>query len=163
MKRLSILLVICLGLFVACATRTTWSSTGPYLGYDEDLTFRVDEDEGFSANRPEYLMKYWTLSEVKIADEAALGVPIEKRLFVVEKEGYLYFSLAYSYEHYVWGPSPQDPDLITTTGKYWVSGLDRYKTTLTGSQRRRPTQRPDSALGKSPVPNQSPPPRVAHH
>lgn len=117
-------------LFASCASQSRPNPTAPYLGYDEARAFKVDVDEDFSAKRPEYLMKYWTLSPVMLADRKVLLEPVAKRLFPVEKDGFLYFSIAYEYEHYVRGPSPQDPKLVTTTAKYWVYGLDRYKTPL---------------------------------
>ena len=130
MKRALILVSICLGLLAGCASKAKLGIAGPYLDYDEARGFKVDEDEDFSSRRPEYLMKYWTLSPVKLADRKVLSEASTKRLFPVEKEGFLYFSIAYPYEHYVWGPSTQDPKLITIKAKYWVYGLDRYKTPL---------------------------------
>ena len=137
------LLAVCLGLFAGCATDSKSSFTGPYLGYEETRVVRVDEDQDFSSKRPPYLMKYWTLSAVKIADESILNISSEKRLFAAQKEGFLYFSVAYPYEHYAWSPSPQEPKLITTTAKYWVYGLDRYKTQVVNSEKKKPNPKCD--------------------
>lgn len=130
MKTGSIIVLLCLGFLGGCISKSQVATAGPYLGYDEAQLFKVDEDEGFSSERPNYLKKYWTLSSVNLADREVLSVPTSKRLFPIKKDGFLYFSLAYEYEHYVWGPSPQDPKLVTTTAKYWVFGLNRYKTPL---------------------------------
>ena len=126
MKKTVTFIVVAIGLLTGCVgPRLTF--TGPYLGYDESRSFDVDQDRAFAEGRPKALMKYWTMSEVRTADDRALSSPKERRLFPAKKNGYIYFSLAYSYEYYVWDSSPEDPNLLTTTGNYWVEKLDRFK------------------------------------
>ena len=97
------------------------------MGYDESRRFAVDEDDAFSTERPKYLMKYWTITAVETPDQRVLEKSEGKRLFESEKDGYYYFCVSYLYEHYVWGPSEKDSNMVTTTAKYWVYGLNRYK------------------------------------
>lgn len=129
MKRRLAALAIIGGLFAGCvATKSPPSFSGPYLGYDESRPFSVDQDAHFSSQRPQGLMKYWTISGVKVADQSILSLPPEKRLFVAEKNGFLYFSTEYRYEHPIWGSSPDGTGSAVMTATYWVYGLDRFMT-----------------------------------
>ena len=75
-------------------------------------------------------MRYVTITAVEIPDERVLEESKGKRLFESEKDGFLYFSIPYTYEHYVWGPSDRDQKDATPTEKYWVHGLQRYKVSI---------------------------------
>lgn len=120
--------VVLTGLMLAaCASTAPQRFTGDYLGFDEQRAFRVDDDESFSFSRPEKLMKYWQLSAVKDADLACFQKARAGMLFPAVKGPWLYFSVAYDYEHYVDGPVPENPDLVATIAKYWVQGLNRYR------------------------------------
>ena len=135
-------------LLLGCASRPPHRFSGDYLGYDEGKAFRVDEDESYGADRAKYLMKYWSLSEVETIDRERYEQIEKHAIFTATKAGWFYFSIPFDYEHYVWGPHPENPDLITTIAKYWVKGLNRYRIKKESKAARR---QPNQALQTTPI------------
>ncbi len=157
------IVTVCLALLTACTTaekRTLGGPyrtfEGPYLGYDESRRFTADHDEPYSTGRPQYLKKYWAITPVVEADQAVLDTSNGRRLFEAEKDGYLYFCVPFEYEDYVMGPSEKDPNLVTTTAKYWVYGLDRYKIALRKHRNSVPNNLPEATSGQRPPATSSP-------